>query len=101
MEWARSCSNTYLHGGNGRLYWHKLFEDQFGKRSISIKILFSSEIPLQTNFFSTDIPTQALSDLCLRIFIAVLLGEEIKKENAPNWKQSTCSLIGDCGFRLR
>lgn len=51
MEWARFCSNTYLHGGNGRLYWHKLFEGQLGKRSISIKIPFSSEIPLQINFF--------------------------------------------------
>lgn len=84
MAWARFCRNRYSHGGNGSMYWHNLFEGQFGKRSITITIYFSSESPLQRFFFSIDIPTYALSDLWLGIFIAVLLGKEIKKLNAGN-----------------
>ena len=51
MVWARFCRNRYLYGGNGSIYWHRLFEGQFIKRSISIKIPVNSEILLQRIFF--------------------------------------------------
>lgn len=79
MVWARLGENGYSHGGNGSRDWHKLFEGQFGKGSIPIKIPFSSEISLQRFFFSIDVSTHALKDMWPRIFIVVLLEKKYKK----------------------
>lgn len=51
MVWARFWGNGYSHGGNESITWHNVFEGQFGKRSITIKIPFNSEIPQQLGFF--------------------------------------------------
>lgn len=80
MVWARFWGNGYSHGGNESITWHNVFEGQFGKRSITIKIPFNSEIPQQlVLFFSTNIPTHVHNNMWLRIFIAVFLGKEVKK----------------------
>lgn len=51
MVWARFWGNRYSHGDNGNINWHNLLKGQFGKRSITMKIPFNSEIPLQTFLF--------------------------------------------------
>jgi hypothetical protein len=68
MALARFVGNRYSHTSDWAINWRNFFEGQFGKRSISMKILLTQNFHSR-DCSSVDLPTHAFNNAKSRVLI--------------------------------